>query len=98
MQTTSRTAQQSNRFILEVVEAVERFERNVGNLTRISEFGNDPLLVNANDYEQREILFRQNVQSGQEVFSSVVQGRSDLLRNCIVTFYDITLQLANRQT
>ena len=96
MEQTSRTSHPPDNLIPDVVTAVNLFEGHGGNLTRISEFGVDPLAFNIDFFQQREITFQQNSPSPQEVFSSVVHGKTDLLRHCLVTFFDINLQFSGR--
>ena len=55
MISTSRTAHPPFFLIPTVFESVEMYESNGGNLTRISEFGTDPLSHNELLYEQREV-------------------------------------------
>ena len=93
-QNTSRTILPPVHSVPNPLEAVEMFEISGGTLTRISEFGIDPLCHNEALYQQRETEFLTHVSSPQDVFSDVVQGRRNSLRHCIITYFDITLQLS----
>ena len=95
MISTSRTSHPPPNLIPTYIDAVDMYENNGGALTRVSEFGTDPLSQNEFLFNLREHLFHTFVSSPNDIFANIVHGDTHLLKDCLIRFYDITLQLSN---
>ena len=79
-----------------VPEAVRMYEQSGGNLTRISSFGEDPLIHVEHAYESRDALFREYQPTGGEIFSEIVHGNFQSAKNAIDYFYNLTMDFSAR--
>jgi len=91
---SKRTVELVEPFIPTVNDAVRMYESLNGRLTRNSQFGTDPLVLDERKYNLRRTLFLANQPSGEIIFSDVVHSRIDSLKLAIEFFYDITCRLA----
>ena len=71
------------------------FEAHGDKLTRSANFGIDPLIQRGDLYESRLTLFQSNAHPPSEIFSDVIHGNLESLRERLRLFYNITLNLAN---
>ena len=71
------------------------FEPHGGQLTRSGNIGIDPLIQREDLYESRLTLFQRNAPPPSEIFSDVIHGNFESLRESLRLFYNITLNLAN---
>ena len=92
---TKRMSKISEHLVPNTPEAVSMFETHGGQLTRSSNFAIDPLTQRGDLYESRLTLFQRNAPPPSEIFSDVIHGKFESLRESLRLFYNITLNLAN---
>ena len=91
---TKRTGNVIEPLIPTTVDAVKMYEALKGNLTRDSHFGFDPLLQNERRYDLRKTIFLNNQPPADVIFSEVVHGGVNLLKEAIEYFYEISYRLS----
>ena len=90
---TKRMSKISEHLVPNTPEADSMFEAHGGQLTRIANFGIDPLIQRGDLYESRVTLFQKNVPSPSEIFSDATHCNLESLRESLRLFYNITLNL-----
>ena len=94
MLNNNQAARIDSRLIPSVESAIQEFERNGGQLTVFSSFGEDPLQGNHILAAQREAEFYRRYPDFQEFFHTVANGDYFLFREGILCFIDISTRLS----
>ena len=81
--------------VLNSPEAISMFEAHRGQSTRSVNFGIDLLIQRRDLYESRLTLFHRNAPPQREIFSDVIHGNLESLRESLRLFHNITLNLGN---
>ena len=93
MMATRQNAYVPHWLIPSTSEAIRMYEANGGRLTRNSNFGIDPLMSHPHLYESRDRLFYANALAPSQVFSDVVHGSFESLKNTLFLYYETTTGL-----
>ena len=94
MNQTKRTVHLIEPLIPSVPEAVRMHEQSGENLTRISSFGEDPLIHVEHAYESRDFYFVKISQRVETFFSEIVHGNFQSVKNAIDCFYNLTMDFS----
>ena len=94
MLSNNQAARIDSRLIPSVESAIREFERDGGQLTVFSSFGEDPLQGSPTLAAQREAEFHRQYPEFQEFFHTVANGDHFLFREGILCFIDISTRLS----
>lgn len=84
----------SNLVIPSPLNAVQMYTSNGGQLTVQSSFGVDPLSNNFHKQTIRQQSFGERCPSFDTIFGSIINGNTDMFKDNLLLFIDITTRLA----